>query len=478
MISDHLVIELRAVLQVQNQILRQFDQAVSETEEKLSDVSQQAQQIAELEKLMAEIESSIDWLEEEDLNDFEAYEILQLYERRQASVSQELVKIGFKDWNSFVRQCQNYCLQEGLEPLAPYEAMLTEKDLQKLKDESYNAQFKWDKWDYIFVGASGVLAALTDFLVVRIPASINSGQYAGQLGSPLTAWLKQYNMNNANDWFAQWAKELEKTCKTPYDNQSLLGGMSPNSHRFQSLGHDPVLGFVFGVLDIMKGTITGFSYDKLTGNHLFVNAVVRPDYEPVGLIEAFLKHLGHLVSDVATPQGLPVPFMSLFQGLNINSFWKEDRTIAETARRMYLDGYDFRHFLVSGITPGVIEMILRAYMMLRHYSEGKETNLSINSHPKYRSMLLAAHTIAALGNAGKIALMQNNPLAINPAQWLALLRYLIPSVKYWLFDQHRFRLEHQNKINEEGWNNLLNNSDALLEVVCKSESSLIQLGTI
>jgi hypothetical protein len=80
--------------------------------------------------------------------------------------------------------------------------------------------------------------------------------------------------------------------------------------------------------------------------------------------------------------------------------------------------------------------------MLRHYSEQGETKINLASHPKYRSMLLAAHGIASLANAGKIALRQGNPLAINYAEWMALLRYLIPSTKYWVFDQHRLHFEH------------------------------------
>ena len=140
---------------------------------------------------------------------------------------------------------------------------------------------------------------------------------------------------------------------------------------------------------------------------------------------------------------------------------------------MYLNGYDFRHFLVSGITPAVIEIILRAYIMLRHYSEHGETKLILNDHPKYRSMLLVAHSIAALGNAGKIALMQGNPLAFNLAEWMALIRYLIPTIKYWLFDEHRLRLEHLERINDSGWNELLQNNEKIIEIVVESENLVI-----
>jgi hypothetical protein len=466
MISDNLVIELRAILQAQNHLLQRLSDSIGEIEAKFVDVSKQSSQLQDLEQMMAELENSIDFLEDEDLADFDPDEIYQIYDRHQNAIKRDLQAIGFTDWQSFVQQCQIYDLQNGLDPFAPYEVFLTEADLQLLANEkkSYDAQFAWDKWDYLFVGASGVLAALTDVLLVGTPKT-----------SPLTKWLKDFNTTakaGQTDWFSQWARDLEKTCKVPYDAQT-MAGMSGSSHRFQSLGHDPVLGFVFGILDIMRGTVTGFSYDKLNSFHSFATHTVSSDAS-INLIEAILKQLGHLISDVATPMGLPAPFMTLMQGINIGSFGDKGRSVGEVARWMYLNGYDLRHFLVTGITPAVVEIVLRAYIMIRHYSEHGEIKCDLASHPKYRSMLLMAHGIATTANAGKVVLTQN-PLAVNYAEYMAFIRYLVPSLKYWLFDQRHLRLEHMEKINESGWNDLLNNSDRLLDAIAKQNFPLISL---
>jgi hypothetical protein len=464
MISDNLVIELRAILQAQSHLLQRLSDNISEIEAKFVDVSQHSSQLQALEQMMAELENSIDFLEDEDLADFDPDEIYQIYDHHHNAIKRDLQAIGFTDWQGFVQQCQIYDMQNGLDPLAPYEVFLTEDDLQLLANEkkSYDAQFAWDKWDYLFVGASAMLAALTDVLLVGTPQT-----------SPLTAWIKGFNTTakaGQTDWFSQWARDLEKTCKVPYDAQA-MAGMSGSSHRFQSLGHDPVLGFVFGILDIMRGTVTGFSYDKITNVHSFVTHPVSSDVS-IHLIEAILKQIGHLISDVATPMGLPAPFMSLMQGINIGSFGEKGRTVGEVARWMYLGGYDLRHFIASGITPAVVEIVLRAYIMIRHYSEHGEVKFDLASHPKYRSMLLMAHGIATAANAGKVVLTQN-PLAVNYAEYMAFIRYLIPSLKYWLFDQQRLRLEHMEKINESGWNDLLDNSDRLLGVIVKQDFPLI-----
>ncbi|PZV10908.1 MAG: hypothetical protein DCF22_15615 [Leptolyngbya sp.] len=492
MLSDQFIAELGIALQAQNHVLKNLDLAVSEidaklteAEQKLSDVDETTNQLRDLESLMEALEASQEWIETEDFGDFDPNQILRLYENRQQSVFRELTKIGFKDWDSFVRQCQTYALSQGVDSLAPYEGFLTEADLKKIQSESYDAQYQWDACDYSFVGASGILALLTDVLLVQIPKNptvIGNGKWLDQLN--LTARLKDFNTTakaGQTDWFSQWARSLEKACNVPYDNQNLISGMSKGGHRIQSMGHDPVLGFVFGILDIMRGTITGFSYDKLSGTHSWT-CVANPEYQSIKLIEAILCHIGHLISDVATPMGLPAPFMTLLQGINIGSFnigstGDKRRTVGELARWMYLNGYDFRHFLVSGITPAVIEIVLRAYIMLRHYSEHGETKFDLASHPKYRSMLLAAHSMATVGNAGKIILMQGNPLAINSAEWMAFVRYLVPSIKYWVFDQRQLRLEHLEQINATGWNDLLQGSDQLMATLTEVDFPTIPLGT-
>lgn len=404
-----------------------------------------------------------------------------------------LETIEFTNWEDYKNKVNLYINKYNIDiSIDPIYQLLTPGQLSEV-DEKYRLLFKrnkWDKWDYIFVGASGVLASLSDFLLVKTPKTINTGEFAGQKGSPITEWLKKYDITQKsdgafvrNDWFSNWARGLEESCKVPYDAMSTsingkaidrIPGMGGRSHRLQSLGHDPVLGLIFGVLDILRGTITGFSYDKLIGNHSFFigqQMSFLPGQGP-SLIAAILKQLGHLISDVATPMGLPAPFMSLLQGINVGNFGEKGRSVGELTRWMYLNGYDFRHFLVSGITPAVIEIILRAYIMLRHYSEHGETKILLASDPKYRSMFLCAHAIAAAGNIGKIYLQQGNPLAINFAEWMALFRYLIPSLKYWLFEKPRAI----NRIYEERWEQLRDDSRKIYSSKSLQNLEMIKLG--
>lgn len=72
--------------------------------------------------------------------------------------------------------------------------------------------------------------------------------------------------------------------------------------------------------------------------------------------------------------------------------------------------------------------------------------------------------------------MQGNPLAIHYAERIAFIRYLISGIKDWIFDQHQLRMEHLERINATGWNQLLQSSDQLLSTLTKLDSSKSILG--
>ncbi len=140
----------------------------------------------------------------------------------------------------------------------------------------------------------------------------------------------------------------------------------------------------------------------------------------------------HLLSDVATPMGLPAPGWTLTPLLQVGSLGPTDRTVAELARYMYLNGYDLRNFIASLASPAAIELVLLSYFAGRRYLDSEydldcraeeETDAPKRQHPRYKSMRLIGDALACAANAGKVAILyQGNPLALNYPQWLALAR--------------------------------------------------------
>jgi len=72
--------------------------------------------------------------------------------------------------------------------------------------------------------------------------------------------------------------------------------------------------------------------------------------------------------------------------------------------------------------------------------------------------------------------MQGNPLAINQAEWMAFIRYLIPSLKYWVFDRARLKRAHLERLNAQGWQALEQHTASMLRMIAHQEFPLITLG--
>lgn len=461
MISEALLHDFNAVLQAQRLITRQAGERLLTLEHSaLSDSDAHAAQIRSMECDLAEIEAASSQLPSRALDDWSASQILGIYEERQRLAHQELGSLHFHDWNQFTRDSLAYAVHHGSEGVVAWESFLTTEDLDTLRKESVDKSQQWDKLDYAFVGAAGVIGSLVDIFLVRIPTTMNVGTFAGQEGSKLTEWLRSLKFPGS------WQEWLEKAAKVPYDN---TGG---SLHRIDSLGHCPVLGWIFGVADILRGSST-----SVKGGQLLMQLTGTPLEE--GLVGAIIRQFIHLLSDVATARGLPVPFAPLARLLDFGSFkgpTGKAHTISQMSAWMYHHGYDLRHMITMGTTPASIEIILRAYLMIRHYCEKGEVPFLLARDPKYRSMLLSAHAIACAGNAGKVALMQGNPLAVNYAEWLALIRYLAPSIKYCLFDKARLERERMEKISDAAWNDLLKASDGLLPKVYQTGLQVCVLG--
>lgn len=328
------------------------------------------------------------------------------------------------DYRGLVEQAEGYLTSTGLDlnkdPLLQILGPGKAANITKSYDNKYG-DVSWDRSDYLVVTLAGFVATLLDVFLIRIPADTD---FLGkmQLGSPMTKWLKE----NSEHVHEHYLKRFEGAAKVPYDDpiHKEVPGLSPWHHRLMSPGHDPVLGFIVGVIDIMGGT--GTFIDK-HGNLTTIDKSVNSE----SLMTAFLKVLLHLLSDVCTSAGVPPPFFTLLQLVKSRSPFVlgssgERVSWTNVARYMYRHGYDLRHFATMGVVPAAVEMIIRGWWLCRSFENKVHAELA---KVKLTSMLLLGHTIATSGNLLKTGLIYGmNPLALN---WAEMLR-LVPVMVSWM----------------------------------------------
>ena len=339
------------------------------------------------------------------------------------------------------------------------ESLFTEEELSNNElairqlNEEFNTLHRLDAFDISIAAIAGLVGAAVDILLVGIPKKTP----AGLKGGPLSNYIRDYFDKKFPEEEMQKLAN-SKVSKVPYDAQDNrhtkihVEGLSAYYHRLLQLGHDPLLGFVFGVADILTGRMT--TIDK-TGK--IVSQVIDnyADRRETNVFAALAKQVIHLKTDVTTSMGLPVPLMSLFNLLQFGSVGEEEQTIAEIVQGMYYEGYDFIHFCSMSIPAMLVEVIVRLGYAVKRIKEGHRIKdsipLSLNreKHPKLATMLFIAHAGAAAANAGKVYFTQN-PVAINYPQWLAFAKYSYSQLKWVLLEKPALRDAYvRGKINDE-----------------------------
>ncbi len=320
-------------------------------------------------------------------------------------------------WEEVRRHAASRLVERGLDPdTIDIDDLLDPAELAAIERRFSRTELRTnlDSYDLLFAALAGITATIVDSALVRIPRSLrHNGEW--QQGSWLTGWLRDHAIGHDN-WLAGIAK-------VPFDSMLADGtpieGMSGRTHRFQTFGHDPLVGLVLGTLDIMRGTISGANRSGV-----FVH---QTDFEPVGNpFRALTLEILHLLSDLPTRAGLPVPGWTMLSTARFGDIGGQ--RVDQLARQMYVRGYDTWHFMAMATVPSTVQMILRAYWGIRSEldpdfaASSPTTPDRLSEHPRFTALLLAGHATAAAGNIAKLVAYGGNPLALNYNQWLAFFR--------------------------------------------------------
>ena len=342
-------------------------------------------------------------------------------------------------WNQLVAEAQASCGTEN-----ELESLFTEKELQSNREEilllnkEYNQLHKLDKYDISISALAGMIGGAVDILLVGIPQRGSAGLEA----KPLSNYIReQFDKKYPSEEMEKLANC--KDSKVSYDAQDnrntteYVTGLSAYYHRLLSLGHDPLLGFVVGVFDILTGRMT--TIDK-TGKIISQVMESYADRKESDIFAALAKQIIHFKSDITTSMGLPAPLMSLFNLLQFGSVGEAEQTIAEIVQGMYYEGYDFIHFCSLSIPVMLVEVIVRLGYAFKRIKEGHKIlesipfSLNREKYPKLETMLFMAHSGATAINAGKIYFTKN-PMAINYPQWIAFAKYSYKQIKWALLEK-------------------------------------------
>lgn len=197
--------------------------------------------------------------------------------------------------------------------------------------------------------------------------------------------------------------------------------MGGGDHRAHTLGHDPVLGWIFGTMNIITSTISiedfrtfkvlkepspkhwAYKTNVLSGFEMMFESIKEDDKRLPAAVFAQANHLG---SDYFTHKGLPIPLLEVFN--------------SEIASKLYKEGYDTLCFMkdvaVVGAQAG-IAIFINMLISLLHglfYDQKKHESRDLYE-VKTRKILSISNLIATSSNVIWVGgnMFAGNESAIN-----------------------------------------------------------------
>ena len=231
-----------------------------------------------------------------------------------------------------------------------------------------------------------------------------------------------------------WVNLLYQT--PPYDitrgapdaSLNLHGGL----HRMYTLGHDPILGWLFGTMNILTDTITTNRFQSrlvqrnplqiLPGDipltRIFQKSYSMIQEDRLNLPAAIFSQAQHLKSDVYTKAGLPVPILATINEQFASKLYQEHYDTLCLSRDMKIVGISFT-------VSAIIDMILG----LTHGLFREKTIKKDLYEVRTRKILLISNSIAS-GSTIINASLTSNPRNLDIGNLLNTLSHLFLDFRF------------------------------------------------
>lgn len=396
--------------------------------------------LSQIEKLDFSIESSEEFLKSlgYELPDKSAF-------KNEINFSSEIK--GIPSYETLVKKA-NEEIAKDIE----LEDLLSEKEFQEayLRLDSIHKEFSRktsiiNKTDLVFLGIAIALQTTKALLFGQIAKKFDYGN-SFDPNDRLAHNDKSIEQEHrrANDTFKEkhekhghgyWMNILYQT--PPYDitkgSPAIGRNMEGRYHRIHTLGHDPILGWIFGTGNILTDTIT---FEDFKTNRVLRKPKMIITPEMVPLIKLFTESFEmckadylnlpaavfaqgcHLKSDKFTKLGLPVPILE-----TINP---------EFASKLYKSNYDAlcfsRDLKIVGASAGIsifIDMIIALVHGLFNKNKIDKDLYEVRT----RKILLISNSIASTSNIIQTVITRN-PKNLDIGGLLVTLSHLFMDIRF------------------------------------------------
>lgn len=209
--------------------------------------------------------------------------------------------------------------------------------------------------------------------------------------------------------------------------------MGGRYHRLHTLGHDPILGWLFGTANILTDVITLNNFQsyrvtrkpkiKITPERVPMPKMFGESYRMIqedflNLPAAVFAQAQHLKSDVFTKQGLPVPLLETFNEGFASKLYKNQYDALCLARDMKIIGSSY---VISSIIDIIIGLV---HGLFREKGESKDL-----FEVRTRKILLLSNSIATSSSIVSTCITKN-PKNLDIGSLLSTVTHLFTDIRF------------------------------------------------
>ena len=222
----------------------------------------------------------------------------------------------------------------------------------------------------------------------------------------------------------------------PYDaisgSKDLGLGLSGTNHRLYTLGHDPILGWLFGTANILTDVVTMSNFisyrvqrkpTKITSQTIALSELFAESYDVIkadrlNLPAAIFAQAQHIKSDIFTRQGLPIPILTTINENFASQLYKQNYDSLCFARDAKIIGASF---IISSIIDLIIGLVHGLF-------RGKDESEAL-FETRTRKILLISNSIATSSSIVATCITQN-PKALDLGSLLSTVSHLFRDIRF------------------------------------------------
>lgn len=280
-------------------------------------------------------------------------------------------------------------------------------------DAQFEEKTGLTKIDVTFLFFAVALQIARQYLVTKFPNRLNDQEAANN-----TFGHKEEHSDRTHRLYNPSLEEII-TNPVPFDanigaNGALSGG-GKLGHRVTTLGHDPVLGLIFGTANIATSTLTNY---KLQSFHIKTSDLNRDYFANKArtdlvfwyagdklfkqgfagkkiMVTSLIKEIIHLKTDLDTKNSLPLPLISLYNpklASNLADYGIDMSNVVNVGKQIALAS--FINWLISTIHG------------LFYFIDENQTERSLYE-VRTRKILMYSNVIASVSNLAVVGITKN-----------------------------------------------------------------------